>query len=543
MGFKLKTNQRKVESGLTLTAKIVSPDKTAYDYQNFNIVVQPQGLSDKEKVIRDSQTIASILDSNNPDWTRITDKIRGITEAARAATYCNVYYGDITLNSASNTLIDNGEDQNGMLIVNVNNGEIYRRPPYDVNRNDAGFTAILQMSVQSGEEVEIVRRPFTVPMYTKADVLATIGDQLTEGRLWELVKGNNVNKNSVHTNLIKPSVKATLQGLGLSNIVDSTNEDNLPLIEFTYPSYYTTNNGLDLVSANGEVAAISASEVWQLNRDLYNVNGLSSAFLTSTECNNLGIENEKSKGEVAVYRFNSKQSSNNKITMKLSYDNGATSITKEVTGVCFLSKKISADDVRSNISQSFSLGWIIPSDFLSKYGLTDSIIGTNNSQANRKNIEIPNGNHIVFKLPAKFSTLVSFDSNPVTDALNIGYSYNPSDGNMVGFTDTMFGSLQINFSKTLHSTYQLVIDANPSDSVGDDSAFTSDANNTKYLYLNSAEASALTGSFTLTFAENSLGLTGNVTIYFEVTITQGTTPSGGGSGDNSGQTDNPSDGT
>jgi hypothetical protein len=543
MGFKLKTNQRKVESGLTLTAKIVSPDKTAYDYQNFNIVVQPQGLSDKEKVIRDSQTIASILDSNNPDWTRITDKIRGITEAARAATYCNVYYGDITLNSASNTLIDNGEDQNGMLIVNVNNGEVYRRPPYDVNRNDAGFTAILQMSVQSGEEVEIVRRPFTVPMYTKADVLATIGDQLTEGRLWELVKGNNVNKNSVHTNLIKPSIKATLQGLGLSNIVDSTNVDNLPLIEFTYPSYYTTSNGLDLVSANGEVAAISASEVWQLNRDLYNVNGLSSAFLTSTECNNLGIENEKSKGEVAVYRFNSKQSSNNKITMKLSYDNGAISITKEVTGVCFLSKKISADDVRSNISQSFSLGWIIPSDFLSRYGLADSIIGTNNSQANRKNIEIPNGNHIVFKLPAKFSTLVSFDSNPVTDALNIGYSYNPSDGNMVGFTDTMFGSLQINFSKTLHSTYQLVIDANPSDSVGDDSAFTSDANNTKYLYLNSAEASALTGSFTLTFAENSLGLTGNVTIYFEVTITQGTTPSGGGSGDNSGQTDNPSDGT
>lgn len=524
MGFKLKTNNRKVESGTIITAKIVSPDKSAYDYQDFSIVVQPQSLSDKEKVIRDAQTIASILDSNNPDWTRITDKIRGVVEASKAATYCDVFYGDITSPSGNYSLIDGGEDINHNRIVNINNGEVIKRPPYNASSTSPGFTATLQMSVKSGDEVEVIRRPFTVPMYTKAEVLGTISEYWTETKIWELIKGSNTSKNAIHSNLTIPTALSALAAMGIDSIVDSTNDANVPTLEFTFPSYYTPDDAASLIAANGEVAAISATEAWQMDRDLYTVTGLASKDLSSDDCLTYGIQNSKSKGEVVLYRFASKNTDQNKITTKWSYDSGTTSLApKEILGINFLSQLVRIEDIRENIAQSFSLGWFIPPAALASYGVNDTTIGTNNSQANRKSITVPAGKHVVLQLPSKFSTMITTDTNPVVDKTKIGYSYSPAEGNPVGFTDNMFSAMQINFTQSLHSSYSAidvnsVSDADPTSTIGDGTEFTADPNNTKYLYLNTSEAAPFNGSLTLTLNENALGAGSNITIYFSIQI-------------------------
>lgn len=523
MGFKLKTNNRKVESGTIITAKIVSPDKSAYDYQDFSIVVQPQSLSDKEKVIRDAQTIASILDSNNPDWTRITDKIRGVVEASKAATYCDVFYGDITSPSGNSSLIDSGEDVNHNRIVNVNNGEVIKRPPYNASSTSPGFTATLQMSVKSGDEVEIIRRPFTVPMYTKAEVLGTITEYWTETKIWDLIKNNNTNKNAIHSNLTVPSALSALTAIGIDSIIDSTNDDNVPTLEFTFPSYYTPNDSDSLVSATGEVTAIPATEAWQMDRDLYTVTGLASRDLSNEDCSSYGIQNSKSKGEVVLYRFASKNTDHNKITTKWSYDNGSVNITKDISGISFLSQLVKLEDIRANIAQSFSLGWFIPPTALASYGVDDTTIGTNNSQNNRKNITIPAGKHVVLQLPSKFSTMITTDTNPVVDKTKIGYSYSPVDGLPVGFTDNMFSAMQINFTQPLHSTYSTIevdnpSDADPTSTMGDSTDFSAETNNTQYLYLNTSEAVPFNGSLTLTLNENALGAGSNVTVYFSIQI-------------------------
>ena len=67
----------------------------------------------------------------------------------------------------------------------------------------------------------------------------------------------------------------------------------------------------------------------------------------------------------------------------------------------------------------------MPTDALASYGITDTPIGNGNNQSNRKTITIPSGKHIVFKLPTRFSTMVTDDTNPVVDYSNTGYSYNP----------------------------------------------------------------------------------------------------------------------
>lgn len=521
MGFKLKTNNRKVESGTILTAKIVSPDKSAYDYQDFSIIVQPQSLTDKEKVIRDAQTIASILDSNNPDWTRITDKIRGVYEASKAAQYCDVMFGDKTTPSGSSSLIDNGEDVNHVRIVNVNNGEVIKRPPYSSTATQAGFTATLQMTVHSGEEAEVIRRVFTVPMYTKEEVLANITDQWKEQRIWDLIKNNNTSKNSIRSNLIIPTALSALTSMGLESIVDTSNNDNIPTLEFTFPSYYTPNAVSALINNSGEVAAISAVEAWQMDRTICTVNGVYARDLSADDCFALGVTGSKTKGEITTYRFASKNNDQNKIIGKWSY--GAMSISGTIANVSFLSQAVDIANIKSNIAQSFSLGWFIPADALASYGITDTPIGARNDQSNRKTISIPSGKHIVFKLPTRFSTLITDDTNPIADYTNTGYSYNPLKGGPVGFSDSMFASMTISFNEELHSTYSHIdvdssSDADPTSTIGDAKDFTADQNNTKYLYLNASEARSFNGTFNLILNENSLGAGTNITIYFNVVV-------------------------
>ena len=521
MGFKLKTNNRKVESGTVITAKIVSPDKSAYDYQDFSIVVQPQSLTDKEKVIRDAQTIASILDSNNPDWTNITDKIRGVYEASKAAQYCDVIFGDKTTPSGSNSLIDNGEDINHVRIVNINNGEVIKRPPYDSTATQAGFTATLQMTVRSGEEAEVIRRAFTVPMYTKAEVLANIGEQWKEQKIWELIKNTNTSKNSIRSNLKIPTALSALTSMGIESIIDTSNDDNIPKLTFTFPSYYTPNLVSKLINDSGEVAAISAVEAWQMDRTICSVNGVYARDLSSDDCVALGIDGSRTKGEISTYRFSSKNSDQNKIVGKWSYDD--MTISGSIINVSFLSQAVDIANIKSNIAQSFSLGWFIPTDALVSYGINDTPIGTGNNQNNRKTITIPAGKHIVFKLPTRFSTMITDDTNPIADHTNTGYSYNPLDGGPVGFSDGMFANMTISFNDTLHSTYNHIdvdssLDADPSSTIGDATEFTADQSNTKYLYLNTSEARTFNGTFNLILNENSLGAGASIPIYFTVNI-------------------------
>lgn len=507
MGFILKTNNRKVESGTTLRAKVVSPDKTAYDYKDFPIIVQPQSLSDKEKLLRDYQTVASILDSNNPDWI-ITKEIYGINEAVKAVTYSSVVFGD-TVNNTSDSLIDNGTSGN-VTIIEANNGKVVNRPAYNASTTH-NFSAVLNLTLEIGsgnkKEKMLFTRIVVVPPYAKEEILEAISEKWTATTLWNKIKANNVLQNNVYSNLTQPTALSLLQEWNLANMIDTEDTDSIPTLSWTYPSYFTST----LVSASGNVSELTAQAVYGANRTDCNVESVYISELSDSECTALDLDKSKQKQEVVAYRLSSKTAANNKVTGTWSM--GTNRIAKSID-IKFLSQKVDMQLVSGNVRTSFSLGWIIPPSILEEYGLDDVIIPSNNTESNRYTVAIPADKHLVLRLPNNIRNVITTDTNGIADTNHTGYSFDGTT--MEGFHADMFGNFTIASTVNMHIT-DTAIDVTdpdlPEDTSSGQTSFTS-SSITKYIYLGKDELTSVDVTFTLSFAQNALLSTpGNIPVY------------------------------
>lgn len=506
MGFILKTNNRKVESGTTLRAKVISPDKTAYDYKDFPIIVQPQSLSDKEKLLRDYQTVASILDSNNPDWI-ITKEVYGINEAIKAVTYSSVVFGD-AVNNTSDSLIDNGTSGN-VTIIEANNGKVVNRPAYNATTTH-NFSAVLNLTLTIGsgnkEEKMLFTRIVVVPPYSKEEILEAISTKWTATTLWDSIKKNNVSKERVYSSLNQPTGISLLQTWELDHMIDTEDENSVPVLSWVYPSYLNTT----LISSDGTIGTLDADDVYQVNRESCNVTPVYLNELSDSECTGLSLDQTKSKGEVVAYKLSSKTASENKVIGRWSF--GATRIEKSID-ISFLSQKVDMQLVYNNVKGSFSLGWIIPQDILEEYGQEDMVIPSNNDRDHKLSITIPADKHLILKLSNNIRNVVTTNTNAIADTNHIGYAY---DGRtMEGFSSDMFGTFNINSTVNMHST-DTTISVDDVDLPSDATTGTdfNSSNITQYIYLSKDELTSVDVTFTLNFTQNAISSTpGNIPVY------------------------------
>lgn len=528
MGFLLKTNNRKMVSGLTLKAKIVSPDKQAYDYDEYPIIIKEQTLSDQDKILRDYQVVCSTLDSNNRDWI-ITNKINGLDELSNVVNYSTISYG--TINNSN--LIDNGV-MDGERIVDEKTGKVIKRPPYDVNNTDKGFTAIMQLTLTCGTQKMSVIRPFTVPMWTKEQVLKEIMDKWTENNIWKIIRGNNSeNSKWLFTNLNIPNEMTALQALGLTSIINTSDNSNIPSLTFTYPTYYTTESGDPLIKSDGTVALMSAKEVYALSTSAnYRVTGVQPSYLTTEQASARNINVSKSKGETVLYRLAAQNPDLNNIVTTWSYDN--TSSKTKAIAVEFLSNTIAMADIISNIKKSVSLGWFMRAEDFNSYfdgivtnGDRDQLFPANNDQTNRMVITINPGKHVQFRLPSSLDTLLLTNTHGIVDHESIGYAKDINLNVNSGFVNAMLNGMSLNFQNT--GAVQMSSSLN---SISVDNEITEQATKTgtnfdsgnapQYIWLNSADfdtlgSNGLQGSFTINLNINSIrDQASQITVYFTI---------------------------
>lgn len=131
MAYRLKPNNRKMLSGTTLVAKIVSPDKKAFVTAEYPILVQTQQLSDEECCIRDMQTVDAILESNN-DFSDIKNGINSLADALEA----NNNGTTISLPSDSwkNATYEDADGKKHVLMTT--DGRVQERPLYNPNATE-----------------------------------------------------------------------------------------------------------------------------------------------------------------------------------------------------------------------------------------------------------------------------------------------------------------------------------------------------------------------------------------------------------------------
>ena len=187
------------------------------------------------------QTIATILDSNNPDWTNITNQINSVQEAMKAAAYCTVMQGNrLNENDAAFTtdLIINGKSLSGKDVINVNTGVVNNRPSYDptVALENSGFTSVLQITVKSGNEAMVLQRTFTVPMYTQAEVISQISNAYTP-EMWQIIKGYNTMPGHICADLSFKNAIDTIKLMHKEYLINTAVEDAIPTLTYTSRAY------------------------------------------------------------------------------------------------------------------------------------------------------------------------------------------------------------------------------------------------------------------------------------------------------------------
>ena len=194
MSFKLKTNNRKKISGSRLMAKIVSKDMKASTSKTYDVIVQTQELSDKEKVLRDKQQLESALDAAN-NWSDIRNSIAQLTTLTNTegSNGCRI----------SAPVFDNVEIGNNKYMDN--NGNVSKRLPYDssIEGSNPGLLASMTITITSAnkKESDTLVKEFIIPRYQPKEVLLIIANALSnntslsssdENRFWDAVRKNNI---------------------------------------------------------------------------------------------------------------------------------------------------------------------------------------------------------------------------------------------------------------------------------------------------------------------------------------------------------------
>jgi len=426
MSFILKTNNRKVRSGSTIRAKIVSPDQKDFAVKDYPVLVQIQSLSDYDRVIRDAQQIGAILDAAN-DWNNITECIEELSSALQA----NSNGSNVSIREMTNGIA------NGITYIGLD-GNVQTRPKYNPESPNQGHMVTLVIDVRYNEAHTTVEKEFKIPAYTNFDIINTIKNNFTSDVLWNYLKKDNIDPNFIFSDfndLEDPDVQAEIiQEIGISNMFDANIEGSVPVLEVTPPDYYT-----NLFEGKTSYNRISATDMYQLDRASYTINKVTDNVLRPM-FSALGIDSsaDKIRGNVIAYSMKSKGTANNEYVATWSLGEGTGSTCRVSKSIGFLSELISNAQVRNNISKSAHIGWFLPENIFSDLGLTDESC-TNTQTSSRKEIIIPADKNVFLRLPKKISDLVTSEDNIIADddTNPIGYYINEVR-TTEGFTNNMF---------------------------------------------------------------------------------------------------------
>lgn len=512
MSYILRPNNRKRISGSTIKAKIVSPDKKMSSSVEYPVQVQVQTLSDRECVIRDMQQMDAILSGVN-DWSNITEEIKEFQTALTSAT------------NGSRIILDGFQpykDGSGNEIIN-SNGVVLKRPAYTAG-SDTDFTTILRIIIKKNEEQEVYTKNITIPAYTADEVIGAIKTSNFAKEYWNLIKNANVLSKNIFSSLTNITGSSILQRYEINKYYNSSVAASIPVLETTYPSYYTGTG--TLISNTGVVNRLDAKTVYALYNDPhYSVVGVSGSELTNEEALAINVNKTLASNETVAYRLKSILSAENIIKSTFTLEESTLPCVISQDDIGFLSNKIQVSHIQSNITQSMHLGWFIPSSARTAYGIANDQI-TDSSESSRTTININSTTcNPILKIPNSLTSLIDIaddPSNAIQDFENIGYDWSTLD-NKHGFVDNMISvKVQLNSGSGMYVSDTMlspVDDLTPSGTLTTELVLTN-TDNTKYLYLDKSDfTSQIKGVIKITLKQSSLGDPVDINFYFTLAPT------------------------
>lgn len=434
MAYRLKPNNRKMLSGTTLVAKIVSPDKKAFVTAEYPILVQTQQLSDEECCIRDMQTVDAILESNN-DFADIKNGINSLADALEA----NNNGTTISLPSDSwkNATYEDADGKKHVLMTT--DGRVQERPLYDPNATDEQKFRGVQFTIhiKKGTAERTLTKTAIIPMYSKEEVLAFN----TGYNPWNLIKLNNIAKDKITGNLkviFTPEEIRTFLGEAFSKRAVSNKDEAVPKMDIDISALYGFN------SETGEYTRPTASEVWQMQDS-----DTSHRFEPIYDNNEVAGTNKGNTGAIIAYGIDNIAGSNSILSI-LKYDDETHNPPVPINDARVISSFITIDEVKANLANSMYLHWAGLDAITGKNSII--AVGAAGSTQNAPITCALNGKGLVVTCPGSIEDLVKDENSGIVDTSKIGYSAIMEDNrvNVRGFGKVLSFKLKLDTDIRFH---------------------------------------------------------------------------------------------
>lgn len=476
MGFILKTNGRKLRSGAKIQAKIVTEDKKSFMKVPYEFLIQIKELSNKEKVLRDAQQVASLLDAaNNVQDNEYT--IRGnVIQQITSLTNQTGSYG---------SWIDKPlfTQYNNQTYINRDDGRILQKPKYNPlsPTNSIPITMTINVHIGEGENYEETNiiRTIRIPSYDPNQIIGGyIGQSmLIEGNIWNFIRKSNIKQDRVFDKL-KTTSQSDLQSDFNSHFTFTIDGETKHLndvldgelrIGFEYPtiSFTRYNESTDsnepINFSNSEWSdgyRPTAIEACRLldgtdtnDGGMYQIVPVKNTDLTATERTVILADHDDPTGlydNVVAYSIYYSDAQNipckAKITCSLNGPDNSPISGEFSLPIKYLSGLVNYERVLNNVEQSGMLSWFLaPAYFDPTYSfLTESdnvslfrstVSGTPGPAI--FNLIKTDGYNLVLRVPTSVSSLHvnGCNNDYIQDYNNTGYEIK-NNGTVVGFSTT-----------------------------------------------------------------------------------------------------------
>ena len=492
MGFILKTNGRKLRSGAKIQAKIVTEDKKSFLKTNYDFLIQVKELTNQEKVLRDAQQVASLLDAANGVINNTYMPGNSIAQIASLTNtqgsygswiYSPQFIGNATINQQ---------------------GKILTRPKYGQNN----VTVIMSIEVAIGNPGDedyahtTIKRNIIIQAFNEIEIIQQyIRSALGDNKFWNFIKKKNFEKERVFSNLKFDTEEDTYEQFNNNFTFDIGDRTNVKLSDIMDQNEYENNFGIELTYSSISAKPNNDESASPVVIDNTSMATERKSFSVIKSLNNAVDTNDNTRictvdyiTNQSVTDFDEKLkiiNNDNDTTTERALENdynhiiacrvceqmpnpnglGMVHVTKakmvcslpdsnsddpdaKISYTCeenikYTSKAVDADDIISNISDSAKLSWILPHHYFNTLNdgtmnLSDNeaLAGTLNSDSSRRILKWPSNKHLVLRLPCRIESLHLQDANItddfIADTHNInyytsadairGFSYNTTKG-------------------------------------------------------------------------------------------------------------------
>lgn len=548
MSYILKTHNKKVVSGSKVKAKIVSSgDKSSFTNAYYDIVIQPAKLSDRECVIRDKQTVDSIISASN-DFSHITEQVADIQKAINSARYgSRITYNNNSWDNLQYRTTENGVDK--ILDIMDANGKVIQRPPYNPEIPDAAsrnHIITLTIKFKKGDYEDELKKEVIVPMYTAEEVLTALQSNTTTAQLWDAVKLDNLGSSKQ----IHSAIKVNFSPNEIRSKFFNTPEMRKYIVasDKATPSLTVDITNIYGLASDGSMTRTDAKKAWN--------NGKSNLFKTDS----ILTSQDDRNGKGTLYKLTNKETDldtkyntllgytiskvagmDGKIDFKFQYtkaDTGDNEIATQVstnhykdalslTQCSTISSFITATMVSDLLKNNITNKWFDLDKIGNKNGVEERMSGTSNdSISDPYLITIGASENVIFRIPANILTLIKNGSviNPsekdttALDPESFGYYAfkNGSQEIIHGFDSTngiYFGVDMLTSSAHMYTTDQASAEGNRDDvnaistGLALGTQYTNTTASDTYILIKNSDIgdSGITGHFTITIPGAAYG--------------------------------------